>query len=132
MHDAAEDDQPDGASPGTPWERELQARSSWVSADERDARSDAADQRAEDRDAAARVRDDTADRLVGDARAREELAYARIRQMTQRLNALDAGALDQHLHLQQAVEAIQEALDSGGDEPLAQLLRQVLTLLDVQ
>ncbi len=134
VHDPAEDDQPptDGASQGTPWERELHARSSWVSANERDARSDAADQRAEDRDAAARVRDDTADRRIRDARGREELAYQRIRQVTQRLNALDAGGVDQHVHLQQAVEAIQEGIDSGADEPLAQLLRQVLKLLDVQ
>ncbi len=110
----------------------MHARSSWVSADERDARSDAADQRADDRDTAARTRDDAADRLTQDARAREELAYQRIRQVTQRLNALDAGEVDQNVQLQQAAEAIQEAIDSGADEPLLQLLREVLKLLDVQ
>ena len=134
MHDPTDDDQPltDGAARETPWERERHARSSWVSANERDTRSDAADQRAEDRDAAARTRDEAADRLARDARAREELAYQRIRQVTQLLNALDVGETDQHVHLQHAAEAIQEAINSGADEPLLHLLRQVLTLLDVQ
>jgi hypothetical protein len=134
VQDQAEDDHPptDVAGDGSPWADERRARSSWVSANERDARSDAADRRAENRDAAARVRDDAADRLTQDARVREELAYQRIRQVTQRLNALDAGEADQHVHLQQAGEAIQEAIDSGAEEPLAQLLRQVLKLLDVQ
>jgi hypothetical protein len=134
VHGPAEDDQPptDVAGQDSPWEGELRARSSWVSANERDARSAASDQRAEDRDAAARVRDDAADRLARDARAREELAYQRIRQVTQRLNALDVGEVDQHVHLQQAAEAIQEAIDSGADEPLLHLLREVLKLLDVQ
>jgi hypothetical protein len=134
VHDQAEDDTPptDVVTHGSSWEGELRARSSWVSANERDARSDAADRRAADRDTAARVRDDAADRLTQDARAREELAYERIRQVTQRLNALDVGAADQHLHLQQAAEAIQEAIDCGADEPLLHLLREVLKLLDVQ
>jgi hypothetical protein len=135
VHDPAdENDQPpaDGAGQGSPWERERHARSWWVSAEERDTRSDAADQQAKDRDAAARARDDAADQLVQDARAREELAYQRIREVTRRLNALDAGEAHQHLHLQQAGEAIQEAIDSGADEPLLHLLREVLKLLDVQ
>jgi len=134
VHDQAEDGHPptDAAGDAGPWSDERRARSAWVSAAERDARSDAADRRAEDRDAAARDRDDAADDLIRDARAREELAYQRIRHMTQRLNALDAGEADQHVHLQQAGEAIQEAIDSGAEEPLAQLLRQVLKLLDVQ
>jgi hypothetical protein len=135
VHDPADpDDQlpEDEAADGTPWERERHARSWWVSAEERDARADAADRQAEIRDAAARSRDDSADRLVQDARAREELAYRRIREVTRRLNALDAGEAHQHLHLQQAGEAIQEAIDSGADEPLLHLLREVLKLLDVQ
>jgi hypothetical protein len=135
VHDPADpDDQlpEDRDADGTPWERERHARSWWVSAEERDARADAADRQAEDRDAAARARDDAADRLVQDARAREELAYRRIREVTRRLNALDAGEAHQHLHLQQAGEAIQEAIDSGADEPLLHLLREVLKLLDVQ
>jgi hypothetical protein len=135
VHDPAdEDDQPaaDRTGPGTPWERERHARSSWISAEERDTRSDAADQQAEDRDTVARARDDSADRLTRDARAREELAYRRIREVTRRLNALDAGEAYQHVHLQQAAEAIQEAIDSGADEPLLHLLREVLKLLDVQ
>jgi hypothetical protein len=103
-----------------------------VDADERDTGAEAGDQRAVDRDAAARARDDAADRLNQKARAREELAYQRIREVTRRLNALDAGEIDQHLHLQQAAAAIQEAIDSGADEPLVHLLRQVLRLLDVQ
>ena len=52
--------------------------------------------------------------------------------MTRRLNALDVGEAHQHVHLQQAAEAIQEAIDSGADEPLLHLLREVLKLLDVQ
>jgi hypothetical protein len=103
-----------------------------VSAEERDARASAADQQAEDRDAAARARDDAANRLIQDARAREEHAYRRIREVTRRLNALDIGEAHQHVHLQQAGEAIQEAIDSGADEPLLHLLREVLKLLDVQ
>jgi hypothetical protein len=103
-----------------------------VSAEDRDTRSDATDRHADGRDAAARLRDDAADHLERDARAREELAYQRIRQVTRRLNALDAGEADQHVHLQQAAEAIQEAIDSGADEPLLHLLREVLKLLDVQ
>jgi hypothetical protein len=127
------DDQPaDVEGDGSPWEREKHARSWWVSAEERDTRADAADRQAEARDAAARARDDAADRLLQDARAREELAYKRIREVTRRLNALDAGEAHQHLHLQQAGEAIQEAIDSGADEPLLHLLREVLKLLDVQ
>ena len=134
MHDPADEDQPPSNVPGhdSPWEAERHARSWWVSADERDAHGDAADQRAQDRDAAAHARDDAADLLLQDARAREELAYQRIREVTRRLNALDAGEADQHVHLQQAAEAIQEAIDSGVDEPLTHLLRQVLKLLDVQ
>jgi hypothetical protein len=129
----AEDPPPgDDDGDGTPWERERHARSWWVSAEERDTRADAADRHAEDRDAAARARDDVADHLMQDARAREELAYRRIREVTRRLNALDVGEAHQHLHLQQAGEAIQEAIDSGADEPLVHLLREVLTLLDVQ
>ena len=122
----------DGEGEGTPWERERHARSWWVSAEERDIRAEAADRQAEERDAAARARDDAADRLVHDARAREELAYRRIREVTRRLNALEAGEVHQHVHLQQATEAIQKAIDSGADEPLLELLREVLKLLDVQ
>jgi hypothetical protein len=103
-----------------------------VDAEQRDTRADAADQEADDRDTAARARDDSADRLTRDAWAREELAYRRIREVTRRLNALDAGEADQHVHLQQAAEAIQEAIDSRADEPLLHLLREVLKLLDVQ
>ena len=135
MHDPADaDDQAQAEEDGlgTPWEREAQARSWWVSAEERDIRADAADRQAEERDSTARARDDAADRLMQDARAREELAYRRIREVTRRLNGLDAGEGQQHLHLQQAVEAIQEAIDCGADEPLLHLLRQVLKLLDVQ
>ena len=117
---------------GTPWEREKHARSWWVSAEERDTRADAADRQAEVRDAAARARDDTAERLLQQARAREELAYRRIREVTRQLNALDAGEAHQQVHLQQAGEAIQEAIDSGADEPLLHLLREILKLLDVQ
>jgi hypothetical protein len=127
------DDQPEGgAGEGSPWERESRARSWWVSAEQRDARADTADQQAKDRDAAAGARDDAADRLIQAARAREELAYRRIREVTRRLNALDVGEVNQHVHLQQAGEAIQEAIDSGADEPLLHLLREVLKLLDVQ
>ena len=134
MHDPVEDEQSlrDTAQDGSPWQAERHARSWWASADERDTRADAADQRAEDRDIAARGRDEAADRLIRDARAREELAYQRIREVTRRLNALDAGEVDQHVHLQQAGEAIQEAIDSAADEPLLHLLREVLKLLDVQ
>jgi hypothetical protein len=135
VHDPAdaEDQPPAGeAAQGTPWERERHARSWWVSAEERDARAEAADRQAEDRDTAARARDDAADRLTQDARAREDLAYERIREVTRRLNALDAEEIHQHVHLQQAVEAIQEAIDSGAQEPLLHLLREVLRLLDVQ
>ena len=136
MHDdtADEDDRSpaDGPDPGSPWQRERHDRSWWVSAEERDSRADSADQRAEDRDAAARARDDSAERLMRDARAREELAYRRIREVTRRLNTLDVGEADQHLHLQQAGQAIQEAIDSGADEPLLHLLREILKMLDVQ
>jgi hypothetical protein len=133
VHEPAEDDQRLTApSGGDPWEGELRARSWWVSADERDTRADATDRRAEDRDVAARTRDDAADRLAQDARAREELAYRRIREVTRRLNALDDDEAHQHVHLQQAGEAIQEAIDCGADEPLLHLLREVLRLLDVQ
>jgi hypothetical protein len=121
-----------GAGADQPWEHERQARSWWASADERDDRSEASDRRADDRDAAARRRDEEADRLTQSARDREELAYQRIREVTRRLNALDAGEVDQHVHLQQAAEAIQEVIDSGADEPLLHLLREVLKLLDVQ
>jgi hypothetical protein len=122
----------DGAGQGSPWEREKQARSWWVSAEERDTRANVADQQAEDRDAAARARDAAADQLLQDARAREELAYQRIRQVTRRLNSLDAGEAHQHVHIQEAGKAIQEAIDCGADEPLVHLLREVLKLLDVQ
>jgi hypothetical protein len=132
VHESPEDDRRSADGRDGPWERERHARSWWVSANERDTRSEATDQRAEDRDAAARIRDDAAERLERDARAREELAYQRIREVTQRLNALDAGEVVQHVHLQQAVEAIQEAIDCGADEPLVHLLREVLSLLDVQ
>ena len=134
MHDPAAESQPptDRAEPDDPWAQEGHARSWWVSAEERDVRADAADQRAQNRDTAARDRDDAADRLVEDARAREHQAHQRIREITRRLNALDAGEADQHVHLQQASEAIQEAIDSGADEPLLHLLREVLRLLDVQ
>jgi hypothetical protein len=135
VHDRADGvDHPlaDRPGPGTPWECERHARSWWVDADERDTRSDDADQEAEGRDAAARARDDAADRLIRDARAREDMAYRRIREVTRRLNALDAGEAHQHVHLQQAAEAIQEAIDCGADEPLLHLLREVLKLLDVQ
>jgi ANTAR domain len=135
VRDAADaDGQPSagGDGDGTPWEGERHARSWWVSAEERDTRAEAADRQAEERDAAARARDDAADRLIGGARAREELAYRRIREVTRRLNALDAGEVHQHVHLQQAAETIQEAIDSRADEPLLQLLREVLKLLDVQ
>jgi hypothetical protein len=115
-----------------PWEDELRARSSWVSADERDARAEASDGRAADRDTAARGRDDAADGLLQDARTREERAYRRILEVTQRLNAADAGEGMQWLHLQEAGAAIQEAIDCGAGEPLAELLRQVLRRLDVQ
>jgi hypothetical protein len=134
VQEPAEDDQrlAEAGGTGDPRERELHARSWWVSANERDTRSEAGDRRAEDRDSAARSRDDAADRLTQDARAREELAYQRIREVTRRLNALDVSEADQHIHLQQAAEAIQEAIDSGADEPLLHLLREVLKLLDVQ
>ena len=134
MHEPAKDEQQPPEAPGTgdPREHELHARSWWVDADERDTRAEAGDRRAEDRDAAARARDDDADCLTHDARAREELAYERIREVTRRLNALDAGEIDQHVHLQQAGEAIQGAIDSGAEEPLLHLLREVLKLLDVQ
>jgi hypothetical protein len=115
-----------------PWPGEQQARSSWRSGEERDAAAEAADRRAESRDAAARARDDAADHLSRDARTREEEAYRRIREMTQRLNTLDAGEADQHVHLQQAGRVIQDAIDAGADEPLAELLRTVLQRLDVQ
>jgi hypothetical protein len=124
--------QAEGDEDGTPWEREKRARSWWVSAEERDTRADAADRRAQGRDAAARARDEAADRLMQDVRVREELAYRRIREVTRRLNALDVGEAHQHLHLQQAGDAIQEAIDSGADEPLLRLLREILKLLDVQ
>jgi len=130
--DAHEQPPAGGEGEGTPWERERHARSWWVSAEERDTRAEAADRQANERDAAARARDDAADRLLHDARAREELAYRRIREVTRRLNALDVGEAHQHVHLQQAAEAIQEAIDSGADEPLLHLLREVLKLLDVQ
>lgn len=135
MHDRGdEDDRPsaDAAAPGSPWEGERRARSWWVEADERDASSDAADRHAEQRDAAARTRDDTAELRMRDARVREDLAYRRIREVTRRLNALDAGEAHQQLHLQQAAAAIQEAIDSGADEPLLRLLREIGKLLDVQ
>jgi hypothetical protein len=130
--DAHEQPLAGGGGEGTPWERERHARSWWVSAEERDTRAEAADRQADERDAAARARDDAADRLIHDARAREELAYRRIREVTRRLNALDVGEAHQHVHLQQAAEAIQDAIDSGADEPLLHLLREVLKLLDVQ
>lgn len=122
----------DGTGEGGPWERERRARSWWVGAEERDTRSDAADRDAEERDTAARARDEAAERRGRDARAREELAYERIREVTRRLNAADAGEVRQHLRLQQAAAAIQEAIDSGADEPLARLLREIGKLLDVQ
>jgi len=134
VHEPGADDQrlTQGDSSNDHWARERHARSQWVSADERDARATAADQRAADRDADARARDDAADRLTDDALAREDQAYQRIREITRRLNALDGGEADQHVHVHQAVEAIQAAIDSGAEEPLLELLRQVLKLLDVQ
>jgi hypothetical protein len=123
---------PTGAAGGEPWEQEKRARAWWVSAADRDVRSEAGDQRAADRDAAALARDDSADRLMDDARQRAELAYQRILEVTRRLNALDADEVDQQVHLQQAVQAIQEAIDSGADEPLLHLLRGVLKVLDMQ
>jgi hypothetical protein len=133
VHDPTDDDRPvDGPAEARPWELEREARSWWTGAEERDARSEAADRRADARDADARRRDEAADRLTEHARVREELAYRRIREVTRRLNALDAGEVDAQVHLQQAAEAIQEVIDSGADEPLLHLLREVLKLLDVQ
>ena len=135
MHDRVDEDgksPDDAAAQGSPWERERHARSWWVDGDERDARSDAADRQAEDRDDAAQARDDAAEHRTQEARSREDLAYGRIREVTRRLNALDAGEAHQQVHLQQAAQAIQEVIDSGADEPLARLLREVLKLLDVQ
>ncbi|GAB4081550.1 hypothetical protein GCM10028783_24990 [Modestobacter muralis] len=134
MHDPAAAGPPpeDGAGHDGPWQQERQARSWWTSSDDRDARAEEADRRADQRDTTARGRDDTADQGVLGARDREALAYQRIREVTRRLNAQDADEADQHLHLQLAAEAIQEAIDSGADEPLLHLLRRVLELLDVQ
>ncbi|MCZ2830333.1 hypothetical protein O2W14_15965 [Modestobacter sp. VKM Ac-2986] len=132
MSDQA-DQQPDRAGDGhSPWAGEQRARSSWRSAEQRDDAAEAADRRAQDRDTAARARDDAADHLAENARTREEEAHRRIREMTQRLNALDAAEADQHVHLQQAGRVIQDAIDAGADEPLAELLRVVLQRLDVQ
>ena len=134
MHESAAGD--DGAVGGTgaeqPWDHELRSREWWVAAEERDDRAEAADRRAADRDDAARGRDQAADALMTDASRREELAYRRIREITRRLNSSDVEEARQHVHLQQAAEAIQEAIDSGADEPVLHLLREVLRLLDVQ
>ncbi|MGK5111374.1 hypothetical protein [Geodermatophilus sp. CPCC 205506] len=135
MHDPADEDgrpPADGAAQAGSWESERQVRSWWVDPHERDTRADAADRHAQDRDGAARARDDAADRRLQDAQAREDLAYRRIREVTRRLNALDAGEAHQRVHLEWAAEAIQAAIDSGADEPLVRLLREVLKLLDVQ
>jgi hypothetical protein len=115
-----------------PWDVERESRAWWVDAAERDDRAAAADERAAGRDAAAVSRDEGADALVDSARQREELAYRRIREITRRLHTLDVAEARQHVHLQQAAEAIQEVIDSGADEPVLQLLREVTTLLDVQ
>jgi len=103
-----------------------------VDAEERDDRAEAAQERADARDIAARSRDERADALTDSARRREELAYRRIREITRRLNTLDVEEAHQHVHLQQAADAIQEAIDSGADEPVLHLLREVQKLLDVQ
>ena len=134
MHQpAAADDEPvGGTGPAQPWEHERQSRAFWVEAQERDDRVQASDERADSRDAAAHDRDQTADALTASARRREELAYRRIREITWRLDSLDVEEARQHVYLQQAVEAIQEVIDSGAEEPVLHLLREVLTLLDVQ
>jgi hypothetical protein len=131
VHDPAAGD---GAARGAdrPWDVERESRAWWVDAAERDDRAAAADRRAAARDAEARSRDHAADALLDSARQREELAYRRIREITRRLNSLDAEEARQHVHLQQAAEAIQEVIDSGADEPVLQLLREVTKLLDVQ
>ena len=134
MHEPAADDHRstgDADSAG-PWEDERRARAWWIAADERDEHAADADARAGTRDTAARGRDETADALSGRARQREELAYRRLREITERLNRLDAEEIDQHVHLQQAVEAIQQVIDSGAQDPLLDLLRGVQRLLDVQ
>lgn len=116
-----------------PWEREVRARSWWASAEERDGAAALADQTATDRDTAARTRDADALDRDHENRTREEWAYQRIREVTRRLNDLDAQELDRHVRLQQAQEAMQEAIDSGTPtEPLMQLLRQVQKLLDME
>ena len=134
MHESAAGSDGPGGGTGAeqPWDHELRSREWWVAAAERDDRAEAADRRAADRDDAARGRDQAADALMTDARRREELAYRRIREITRRLNASDVEEARQHVHLQQAAEAVQEAIDSGADEPLLALLREVLRLLDVQ
>ncbi|CCH86749.1 Putative methyltransferase [Modestobacter italicus] len=133
MDESAAGDGPGGAAGAeTPWEHEIRSRERWVAAEERDDRAQDADRRAADRDDVARGRDEAADALVTDARRREELAYQRIREITRQLNASDVEEARQHVHLQQAAEAVQEAIDSGADEPLLALLREVLRLLDVQ
>ena len=134
MRDQAGPDQPTTHADDEhgPWPGEQRTRSSWRSPEERDAAAEAADRRAEDRDTAARARDAAADHLAEDARTREEEAYRRIRETTRRLNTLDAGEAEQHVHLQQAGRVIQDAIDAGADEPLAELLRTVLQRLDVQ
>jgi hypothetical protein len=130
---AAGDDEPiGGTGADQPWDHERQSRAWWVDAEERDDRAAAADERAAARDTAARRRDGTAEALVESARHREALAYRRIREVTRRLNSLDVEEARQHVHLQQAVEAIQEVIDSGADEPVLHLLREVLRVLDVQ
>jgi hypothetical protein len=134
VHEPARgDDRPiGGTGVDQPWDQERRSRDWWVHAEERDDRAEAADERAAARDTAARGRDEVADALMDSARHREELAYRRIREVTRRLNALDVQEASQHVHLQQAAEAIQEVVDSGADEPVLHLLREVLRLLDVQ
>jgi len=132
-HPAAQDDEPvGGTGQAQPWEHERQSRTFWVDAQDRDDRAAAAEGRADSRDTAARDRDRAAVALTDSARRREELAYRRIREITRRLNTLDVEEARQHVHLQQAAEAIQEVIDSGADEPVLHLLREVLKLLDVQ
>ena len=134
MHEPAAHghDSTGGAGDVGPWDDERLARAWWVTADERDDSASDADARADTRDTAARARDDTAADLTARARTREELAYRRIREITDRLNKLDAEEIDQHVHLQQAAEAVQQVIDSGAQDPLLDLLRGVQRLLDVQ
>ena len=134
MPEPAPDDpsSPGGADGAGPWDDERRSRAWWVDAAERDDRETDADAQAAGRDRAARRRDETADELMDRARHREELGYRRIREITERLNELDAEEVDQHVHLQQAAEAVQQVIDSGVQDPVVDLLRGVQRLLDVQ